>query len=144
MRTKWPPHWIYYAFIGYISAFWVLMKAYLWSTNDGNASWTINGHQGLRQKKRRVAKNRRVAKSQIVLVIILILEKKFVPWQLIHGCRYCSINNTNELRLLVSSAFWVKKELTGGQISSKRKTGDGLKLVCLFLCHNHYIIQRTG
>ena len=26
-----------------------LMKAYLRSTNDGNASWTINGHQGHRQ-----------------------------------------------------------------------------------------------
>ena len=25
------------------------MKAYLWSTNDGNASWTVNGRQGLRQ-----------------------------------------------------------------------------------------------
>ena len=39
-----------------------------------------------------------------------------------HGytCRYCSINKTNELHLLVSSAFWVKKkESTGGQISSK-------------------------
>ena len=22
------------------------MKAYLWSTNDGNASWTINGREG--------------------------------------------------------------------------------------------------
>ena len=21
------------------------MKAYLWSSNNGNASWTINGHQ---------------------------------------------------------------------------------------------------
>ena len=25
------------------------MKAYLWSTNDGNASWTVNGRQGPRQ-----------------------------------------------------------------------------------------------
>ena len=25
------------------------MKAYLWSTNNGNARWTINGHQGHRQ-----------------------------------------------------------------------------------------------
>ena len=22
------------------------MKAYLWSTNVGNANWTVNGHQG--------------------------------------------------------------------------------------------------
>ena len=45
MKTKWPPHWIYYASIGYISAktqSLVLMKAYLWSTNDGKASWTVN------------------------------------------------------------------------------------------------------
>ena len=25
------------------------MKAYLWSTNEGNASWTVNGRQGSRQ-----------------------------------------------------------------------------------------------
>ena len=25
------------------------MKAYLWSTNDGNASWTVNGRQEPRQ-----------------------------------------------------------------------------------------------
>ena len=25
------------------------MKAYLWSTSDGNASWTVNGRQGPRQ-----------------------------------------------------------------------------------------------
>ena len=49
MKTKWPPHWIYYASIAYISAKMrssALMKAYLWSTNDGNASWTVDGHQG--------------------------------------------------------------------------------------------------
>ena len=27
----------------------VLMKDYLWSTNDGNANWIINEHQGARQ-----------------------------------------------------------------------------------------------
>ena len=34
--------------IGYISAKMrssALMKVYLWSTNDGNASWTVNGCQ---------------------------------------------------------------------------------------------------
>ena len=48
-------------------------------------------------------RNRRVAKSRIFLIpifIILILVKKFVPRQLVHGCRYCSINNTNELVVL--------------------------------------------
>ena len=64
--------------------------------------------------------NQQVAKSRIVCIPILILIKKFIPWQLIHGCRYCSINNNNELCLLVSTA-WVKKELTGGQISSKKQ-----------------------
>ena len=52
MKTEWPPHWMYYAFITYISAKTrssVLMKAYLWSTNNGNASLTVNGHQGSRQ-----------------------------------------------------------------------------------------------
>ena len=52
MKTKWPPHWIYYASIAYISATTrrsALMNAYLWSTNDGNASWTVNRHQGPRQ-----------------------------------------------------------------------------------------------
>ena len=49
MKTKWPPHWIYYASFTYISAETcssVRMKAYLWSTNDGNASWSVNGSQG--------------------------------------------------------------------------------------------------
>ena len=65
-------------------------------------------------------RNRRVTKSRIVLLIILLLVKTFIPRQFIHGCRYCSTNNINELRLLVSSAFWVKKESTWGQISSKK------------------------
>ena len=70
-------------------------------------------------------RNRRVAKSRIVLIPILILVKKFVPRQLIQGCRYCSMNNTNELRLLVSTCFWVKKESTGGRISSKKTMYTG-------------------
>ena len=52
MKTKWLPHWIYYASIGHISAKTrssPRMEYYLWSTNDGNASWAVNGHQGPRQ-----------------------------------------------------------------------------------------------
>ena len=44
--------WIYYASIAYISAktrSLALMNAYLWSTNDGNASWAVNGREGPRQ-----------------------------------------------------------------------------------------------
>ena len=51
-RTKWPPHWVYYASFSYISAkthISALMNAYLWSTNNGNAIWTINGRQGPQQ-----------------------------------------------------------------------------------------------
>ena len=47
-----PSHWIYYASVAYISAKTCssrLMKAYLWSTNDGSASWTVDGCQGRRQ-----------------------------------------------------------------------------------------------
>ena len=44
------------------------MKAYLWSTNDGSASWTVSGCQGPGK-----VRNQRVAKSQIVLLIIVIL-----------------------------------------------------------------------
>ena len=52
MKTKWPPHWIYYVSIAYISVKTqssALMEAYLWSTDNGNASWTVNGRQGPRQ-----------------------------------------------------------------------------------------------
>ena len=58
MKTKWPPHWIYYASIAYIPAKTqssALMKAYLWSTNDGNVRWTVKGHQGPRQSTKPVS-----------------------------------------------------------------------------------------
>ena len=45
MKTKWPPRWIFYASIDYITdkmPSLALMKAYLWSTNDYNASWTVS------------------------------------------------------------------------------------------------------
>ena len=48
-----------------------LLKAYLWSTNDGNATWTVNG-----VKDPGKVRNRRVAKSRTVLITgILILLK---------------------------------------------------------------------
>ena len=74
MKPKWPPHWIYYASIAYISGkMWssVLIKAYLWSINDGNASWNGNGCQGPRQ-----VRNRQVAKSLSVLIPIPIILVK--------------------------------------------------------------------
>ena len=32
----------------------------------------------------------------------------FIPWQLSHGSRYCSINNTNKFHILVSSGLLIK------------------------------------
>ena len=70
--------------------------------------------------------NRRVAKLWIVLIpiliIILILVKKFFPQQLIHDCRYCSTNNTKEVHLLVSSAFCVKIRIDGRTNQFEKKT----------------------
>ena len=43
----------------------------------------------------------------------LIHVQKFIQRQLIHRCRYCFINNTKELRVLVSMCFWVKKGING-------------------------------
>ena len=50
------------------------MKAYLWCTNDGNASWTVNG----RQAPRRIV---------LIILIIIILARTFIPQKLIHGSR---------------------------------------------------------
>ena len=139
MKAKWPPHWIYYASIGYISAkTWssALMKAYLWSTNNGNVSWTVNGVEDPGK-----VQNQPVAKSQIVLIpIILILVKTFIPRQLIHGYRYCFINNTNELRQHLLS----KRKNQQEDKSVQKITVYGLELVCSYLCHNHYLTQMTG
>ena len=89
-------------------------------------------------------RNRRVAKSRIVLRIpILILVKTFIPRQLVHGCKYCSINNTNELRLLVSMCFWVKKGIDGRINQFEKNTVYGLELVCSYLGPNHYTTRTT-
>ena len=91
--------------------------------------------------------NRRVAESRIVLLILLLLiillVKTFISRQLIHGCRCCSINNTNELCLLVSSAFWVKKDRREDK-SVRKATVYGLELVCSSLRPNHYTTRTTG
>ena len=71
-------------------------------------------------------RNRQVTKSRIVLIRIpLILVKKFVPRQLIRECRYCSLNNTNELRLLVRTCFWVKEgiDVRTNQVEKTLYTG---------------------
>ena len=49
---------MYYFSIAYISAKTqssTLMKAYPWSTNDGNASWSVNGHQRPQQDTKPVS-----------------------------------------------------------------------------------------
>ena len=81
----------------------------------------------------RVAKSRIVLLLLIIIISILILVKKFIPRPLIHGCKYCSINNTNKLRLLMNMCFWVKKESTGGQISSTNNNIQGWTSVFLSL-----------
>ena len=55
--------------------------------------------------------NQKVAKSQIVLILLLLVlpVKYFIPPYLSHGSRYYSTNSMNELRLLISSAFQVNK-----------------------------------
>ena len=87
--------------------------------SNGPISMLVGPLMGIKDPGK--VRNQRVAKSRIVLIPFLILNlifvKKCIPRQLIHECRYCSINNTNELHLLVSKAFWVKKESTGGQFS---------------------------
>ena len=58
-------------------------------------------------------KNTTLASRKSQIVLILILVKKFIQRQVSHGSngsKYCFINNTNELRLLISSAFSVKKD----------------------------------
>ena len=56
------------------------MKAYLWSTSDGKANWTVNGRlrhrQGMKPESGKIAGkvwNQKVAKSQIVLSLIPII-----------------------------------------------------------------------
>ena len=94
------------------------MKVYLWSNNNGNASWIITGRQGPRQG----TKPESAKIVNFFTPILLILVKMFISQKLIHGCRFFYINNTNELRLLVSMCFWViKEESTVGQSSLKNK-----------------------
>ena len=52
-------------------------------------------------------------------------HKKLIQRQLIHGCRYCSVYNTNELHLLVSICFWVKEGIDGrtNQVEKHCKRG---------------------
>ena len=110
MKTKWQPRWMYYASIcnACISAkTWssALMKAHLWSTNDGNTSWTINGRQGHCQDIKPASG--KIAKCFYSYSFYSC--KKFIPWQLSSGSRYCSTHNTNVQHLLVSSTFSVVK-----------------------------------
>ena len=48
------------------------MKAYLWSTNDGNAVWTVNGRQGPRQGKK-------PANGKIANFLLLFSQRKRIP-----------------------------------------------------------------
>ena len=121
MKTKWPPRWIYYTSICYISAKMrssVLMKGLLLMAMLVGLLMCV--------KDASRAQNRWVEKSWIVLLIIfilIILVKKVIPWQLIHECDTAlCIYNTKELRLFMFSALEVKKESTGGQPSLKNNS----------------------
>ena len=106
----------YYTSIDYIST--KMQSRHLWRPIHGLLTMAMLVGQLMGVKDPSKARNQRVAKSRIVLIsivipLILIVVKKFGPRQLIHGCIYCSVNNTNESRLLVSMCFWVNKGIDG-------------------------------
>ena len=106
------------------------MKAYFLSTSDGNARWMVNGCHGPRQgTKPASGKSENCSSSSSSSSYS---RKKVISRQLIHGCRYCCINHTNELRLLMSMCFWVKKESEGGQIRSKNNSKRARTSVFIF------------
>ena len=101
-RKKWPHHWISCTSINYISATtWssALTKACLWSTNNCNASWTVNGCQGPWQGMKPASD-----KARIVLLIPFILVKTFISSQLESMC------------------FWVQKKGIDGRANQFEKT----------------------
>ena len=59
------------------------MKAYRWSTNDGNAHWTVDGRQGPRQGTKLTS-----GKIAIVLIIILIILVKKLYSTTAHSWTY--------------------------------------------------------
>ena len=77
MKTKWPPLWIYNASNAIISTkteTFALMKAHLWATMNGKAIAELL--MGVRNTG--TVQNRKVAKSQIVLIIlVLAVDKSF-------------------------------------------------------------------
>ena len=75
MKTKWPPHWIYYASNAYISAktyTFELMKAHL----CGLLQMAKLAESSMDVRNTGKVPNQKVAKSQIVL-LLLVLDKKF-------------------------------------------------------------------
>ena len=111
------------------------MRVYLWSTNDGNASWTVNGRQGPQQGTKPV-RGKIANCSYSYSYSYSYSRKKFIQRQLIHGCRYCSTNNTNKMRLLMSMCFWVEKGIDW-RTNQLKNTVYELELVCSYLRHNH-------
>ena len=71
-------------------------------------------------------RNQQVAKLRIVFIPILFLVKKLFHDSSFMVADDTSINNTNELHLLMNSAFLgKKKESTGGQNQFERKQYTG-------------------
>ena len=81
-----------------------LLKVYLWSTNDGKASWTVNG-----RRRRWQGTNTASGKTLNSYSSYSYSHTKYIPWQLSHGSSYCFLKNTNKLCLFISSTLLVKK-----------------------------------
>ena len=88
-----------------------LTKVYIWFTNNGKASWTINTHQRYQQGTK-PASGKIVnyfssysythSNSYSCIIVYFMIAQSL-------KCSYCSINNTNKWSLFVSSALLVKE-----------------------------------
>ena len=127
-KTNWLPQWIYYASNAYISAkmeTFTLMKVYLWTTTDSKTRQTFKGRQKHRQGTKPAS-----GKIENFSYSYSYSGQK-VHSTIAHWWLYSSINSTNELCLLVSMAFWVKKNQRKDKLVQKETVYE-LELVCSF------------
>ena len=99
----------------------------------GKASWTINGSQRhLQGTKPASDKLSNCSYSS---------RKRINPRRLNHCSRFYFVNNTNDLGLIVSRDFWVKK-ITGGQITLMREFRKNS--LVLNKCFHCFTIERCS